>query len=193
MLKAIYFDYHGVLDRRNFVGLQQAIAKASGQPDTDKIASQVASIGLPYDTGQVSPHAFWNLVERRYGSSASRAGREYILHVEPVLDMWNLASDLHANYDLGLFTDCPGDKKEVIRSAYALTDYFDYLLFSCDVQSSKQDPAFYQLMRQGEKYQPEECLLVDDSEQNCTLAINQGFQAHLFQDAPTLKNYLHMS
>ena len=190
MIRVIYFDYHGVLDRRHFHGLLEVIAKASGQPDLEKVAANLASYGYDYTTGKVAPHEFWRSVEERYGTTANRAGRQYQLHVEPVREMWNLLSDLHERYDLGLLTDSAIDQKEVIRSAYALTDYFDFLIFSCDTVFSKRDIEFYQLMRQAGRYQPGECLLVDDVERNCSLASEQGFQAHLFTDAPTLRGQL---
>lgn len=190
MIKVIYFDYHGVLDRRHFHGLLDVIAEASGQPNPEQVALNLESYGYAYAIGQVSPHEFWRTIEQRYGTTANRAGRKYMLRVEPVREMWNLVSQLHDRYELGLFSDCATDKKEVIRSAYALTDYFDYLLFSCDTKLSKRDPEFYTLMLQNGLYQPEECLLIDDEESNCALAIDRGFPAHLFQDESTLRGYL---
>lgn len=190
MIKAIYFDYQGVLDRRHFLGLMDVIAKASGQPDPTKVTSDLATYGYEYATGKIQPHEFWRTIEERYGTTANRAGRQYQLHVEPVLDMWNIVSQLHENYALGLLTDCARDKKETIRSAYALTDYFDYLLFSCDTLLSKRDVTFYQLMSQDGKYKPDECLLIDDAERNCGLAVSLGFQAYVYHDVPTLQNYL---
>ena len=190
MIRVIYFDYHGVLDRRHFRGLLEVIAKSSGQPDPTKTITNLTSYAYDYATGKVAPHEFWRSIEDRYGTTANRAGRQYQLHVEPVREMWNLLSDLHDRYDLGLMTDSATDQKEVIRSAYALTDYFDYLIFSCDTQLSKRDPEFYQLMCQDGRYQSGECLLVDDNEKNCSLAVEQGFQAHLFRDAATLRGQL---
>lgn len=190
MVKVIYFDYHGVLDRRSFRGLLQTIAKSSGQPDPAKVAADMETYVFDYATGKIRPHEFWRTIEERFGTVANRAGRAYQLHVEPVLEMWNLLSTLHSRYELGLCTDCSTDKKEVLRSAYALTDYFDFLIFSCDVLHSKRDLAFYQLMLQNGKYSPEECLLIDDTEHNCSLAVSLGFQAHVYRDPETLQNYL---
>lgn len=191
MIKVIYFDYHGVLDRRNFPGLLSSIAQSSGQADPAKISATLSSYASDYATGKVSPHEFWRTIEERYGTTANRVGRQYQLHVEPIREMWNLLSELHDQYDLGLMADCALDKKEVIRSAYALTDYFDYLIFSCDTIFSKRDPEFYQLMCQAGVYQPAECLLIDSDEQNCKQAIEQGFQAHHFRDEQTLRAHLH--
>lgn len=190
MIKVIYFDYHGVLDRHHFHGLLKVIAEASGQPNQDSIVANVLTYGYRYATGKVSPHEFWRTIEERFGTSANRAGRKYQLHVEPDRVMWNLLSELHARYELGLMTDCATDKKEVIRSAYALTDYFDYLIFSCDTTLTKRDPDFYQLMNQAGQFEKNQCMLVDDREENCQLAIEQGFQAHLFKDAATLRGHL---
>lgn len=190
MIKVIYFDYHGVLDSHHFHGLLEMIAKASGQPQPAKIAASLESYGYNYAIGKISPHEFWRTIEERFGTSANRAGRKYQLHVEPVREMWNLLSELHERYELGLMTDCAIDKKEVIRSAYALTDYFDFLIFSCDTKFCKRDAEFYRLMAQNGRYQPGECLLVDDIEANCALAVEQGFQVHLFKDAQTLRGQL---
>lgn len=190
MIKAIYFDYHGVLDRRNFHGLVDVIAGAAGQPDPKKISAVLASEVYAYASGEIPPHQFWRSIEERYGTTANRAGRQYQLHVEPVLDVWNIVSSLHDRFALGLLSDCSSDKKETIRSAYALTEYFDYLLFSCDAHTNKQHAAFYQLMLQNGVYQPDECLLIDDEEKNCTKAMSAGFQVHVYRDIPTLRDYL---
>lgn len=190
MVKVIYFDYHGVLDRRTFRGMLNAIAQTSGQPDPVKVASDLESYGFDYAVGKIQPHEFWRTIEERFGTAANRAGRDYYLHVEPVLDMWNILNALRGKYELALCTDCSTDKKSALRSAYALTEYFDQLIFSCDVQLSKHDPALYDLMLKKGEYQPEECLLIDDTEANCTRAISLGFQAHVFKDVATLKNYL---
>ncbi len=190
MIRVVYFDYHGVLDKRSFRGLLNCIAQASGQPDTTAVTTQLESYVYQYVTGVLRPHEFWRTIEDRYGNTANRAGRQYYLHVDPDREMWNLLSTLHDQFELGLMTDCSGDKKEVIRSAYALTDYFDYLIFSCDTTLTKRDVGFYQLMSQAGKFEKNECMLVDDREANCQLAIDQGFQAHLFNNAQTLQGHL---
>lgn len=191
MIKVIYFDYHGVLDRHYYRGMLERIATASGRPNPAQVAADLADYGYRYATGQVSPHEFWLTIATDYGQAADQAGRKYMLHVAPVLEMWNLVSTVKNNYETGLFSDCAIDKKEVIRSAYSLTDYFDYLILSCDVQLSKRDPQIYQLMLQGGKFRPEECLMIDDTVDNTVLAAEQGFATHIFTDPSTLKSYLN--
>lgn len=190
MVRVIYFDYHGVLDHRTFHGMLGAIARAVNPVETERIIGDLRQVGYEYATGRMSPHAFWHFVETTYSQAASLAGRKYILHVEPVLNIWQELNRLKQRYELGLCSDCALDQKEVIRSAYALTDYFDYLIFSCDVKTCKRDPEFYRLMLQHGKFRPEECLFIDDVAINTAAADQQGFLTHTFRDAETLTTYL---
>jgi FMN phosphatase YigB (HAD superfamily) len=190
MIRVIYFDYHGVLDRRTFDGMLNVIGQTANPVEASNISTAIRQTGYAYATGRLSPHIFWHQLESQYGQAASRAGRDYILHVEPIRDTWNMVSTLHERYELGLCSDCALDQKEVIRSAYALTDYFDFLIFSCDVQSCKRDAEFYRLMLQHGRFQPNECLLIDDIAANTGLADSLGFQTHTYRDPATLESYL---
>lgn len=197
MVKVIYFDYHGVLDRHTFRGLLETMGRTWAAKQSGEVASlimqfveQERTYGYDYATGIVLPQLYWKRIAEQYGPDVDTAGRQYLLHVQPVRQMWNLLSDLHDRFNLGLFSDCSLDKKEVIRSAYALTDYFDYLIFSCDVRMSKRDPNFHRLMLQSGLYQPDECLVVDDSVDNLNLSSTLGFQTHIFHDEPTTRDHL---
>ncbi len=190
MVKAIYFDYHGVLDQRNFQGLLEVLAQAIHGGDRQRVIAEVRNFAYDYATGKTSPHDFWHQIEGDYGSIVERAGRDYQLHVQPNVAMWSIVSSLKDRFTLGLCTDCATDKKEVIRSAYALTEFFDNLIFTCDVGLSKHDPELYQLMLWNNKFRPEECLLIDDALANVQQAIAVGFQAHQFTTAEELQHFL---
>lgn len=190
MVRVIYFDYYGVLDRRTFPGLLEAVTKASGQADLSQVAPDLLSLAADYMVGQVGSHEFWQRLENDLGAAAGAAGRKYMLHVDPVREMWKMLNDLQPRYALGLCADCALDQKEVIRSAYSLPDFFDYLVLSCDVNRSKRDPDFYRLMLQNGTYQPEDCLLVDDDEANTSLAAEQGFETHLFRDVNEFREFM---
>lgn len=189
MIRAIYFDYHGVLDRRTPAGFLEAIATAVDQP-LAALKTNLEPLTNGYGAADISPVDFWNTIDAKYGAAAVQAGKKYVLHVDPVREMWELINTLHQNYSLGLFSDCPADKKDVIIHAYNLPDFFDQLIFSCDARQSKIDPNFYRRMLRDGLYQPAECLLIDDSHQAVGQATALGFVAHEFVDAPTLKIYL---
>ncbi len=190
MVRVIYFDYYGVLDRRTFPGLLQAVAKASGQANLAQAAPDLPSLAADYMVGKVGSHEFWQRLEKDVGAAANVAGRKYMLHVDPVREMWEMLNELPPRYALGLCSDCAVDQKDVIRSAYSLPDFFDYIILSCDANLSKRDPAFYRLMLQNGMYRPEECLLVDDDEANTTLAAEQGFETHLFRSVDGFREFM---
>lgn len=190
MIKVVYFDYHGVLDRRTFQGMLEVIATSANPVEVNRIVGTLRQSGYAYATGKMSAHVFWHHVEHEYGHAAALAGRKYILHVEPILEVWHIVDELKAKFELGLCSDCAVDQKEVIRSAYALTDYFDFLIFSCDVPTNKRDPEFYRLMLQHGRFSPDECLCIDDVAANTSMADQQGFQTHTYRDPETLRMYL---
>lgn len=190
MIKIIYFDYHGVLDRRHFRGLMERIAAASNRPDPAAVLSELETQADAYTTGAIQPTEFWRMIAAQYGDQAATAGQKYILHVDPIREMWTLLIRLKERYAVGLFSDCSFDKKAVIRGAYDLPEFFDVLLFSCDARLSKKDPAFYRLMLQDGTYRPEECLVVDDSAKNNALAETLGFRTYTFVDPAALADFI---
>lgn len=190
MVRVIYFDYHGVLDRHTYRGLLETMAREIDDHRVEQTIDALRDESEAYMLGRLSPHVYWHNVERRYGAHVSAAGRGYILRVAPVLEVWQLLNTLKDRFALGLCADCGRDQKDVIRSAYALTDYFDFLIFSCDVQFSKHDVEFYELMRQHGQFAPDECLLIDDVAGNTAQAEQLGFLTHTYRDPETLRTYL---
>ncbi len=180
MAKIIYFDYHGVLDRRTFTGLMQAIGQVAGQTDHQAISAELEQHSYAYMTGSLPPEDFWAMVERLFGNQAVVAGKKYFLHVDPNREVWGLINMLHGQVALGLATDCSPDKKNAIRTAYNLPEFFDTLLFSCDLGLTKHDQEFYKLLLQKGAYQPSDCLLIDHSAEVSSFAGSLGFQTHVF-------------
>lgn len=190
MVKIVYFDYHGVLDRRHFAGLLQTIAAAAGRPDVPAVVATIKPYGYAYACGRITPTDFWSTIARDYGPAAATAGKKYILHVDPVREMWQLLNDLHPKIKLGLFSDCSTDKLAAIRNAYDLPTFFDTILFSCEAGVSKEDVDFYATMTQNDEFTPNECLLVDDNPENIARATAAGFQAYVYTSPDDCRRFL---
>lgn len=180
MLRAVYFDYHGVLDRREFSGLVDLMIKAIPHAH-DGIRTQLEPKVFAYATGETAPIVFWNAIAEAFGPNVAQVGKQYQLHVEPIREMWELINQLHQRFSVGLFTDCAADKRDVIIRSYNLPEFFDQLIFSCDVRETKIDPNFYRRMLRDGLYQPGECLLIDNSHQSIGLAKSLGFQTHEYK------------
>ena len=191
MVRAVYFDYHGVLDRRHFGGLLDVLIAQSG--NDPQARTVLESLVDGYAIGNVAPIDFWKTINQKYGALAEQAGKKYILRVDPVLEVWQLINHLHERVSVGLFSDCPSDKRDVIIRAFNLPEFFDQLIFSCDTQQTKQDPNFYKHMLREGLYQPPDCLLIDDDERVTARAAQLGFTTHHFTDIVTLKQTLGLT
>ncbi len=188
--RLIYFDYHGVLDRRGYRGLMLAIARGAGTEPSEAFFARLEPMVYLYAAGQTVPLEFWTKLSAQYGASAADAGRKYYLHVDPIHPMWVLLNQLHQTVELGLCTDSALDKKEVIRHAYDLPTFFDQLVFSCDLGRTKHDPFFYQALLQGHQYQSGDILLIDDDEKNVAMAQAAGIPAFLHVSPATTIRFL---
>lgn len=188
MVRAIYFDYHGVLDRRTFAGFHRVLAEALPHASTD-VEARIAPLGSAYAAGEMSPVQFWQAITEAYGPTVAQAGKKYLLHVDPIQPMWELINRLHEKFSIGLFSDCPMDKRDVIVRAYNLPEFFDQLIFSCDTRLTKVDPNFFRRMLRDGLYQPNECLLIDDSHQSIGQARSLGFQTHEFSSPTECINF----
>ena len=190
MVKILYFDYHGVLDRRTYHGLVAALLGAMGPAGTSTVQTDLEPLVYDYATGLSSPQEFWPMIEQRYGIPVAQAGKKYYLHVDPVREMWELLNILKQRFALGLMSDCARDKQEAIGHAYSLPDFFDVLIFSGDVRLTKKNPELYQYMLKDGFYLPDECVLIDDSPENAAVANSLGFPVHLFSSVPEFRQWL---
>ncbi len=188
--RIIYFDYHGVLDRRGYRGLMSAIARGAETEATDAFLTRLEPQTYAYAAGQLQPVMFWQWVATQFGSAAANAGRKYYLHVDPIRPMWELLNSLHARIDLGLCTDSALDKKEVIRHAYDLPTFFEHLLFSCDIGRTKRDGFFYQALLEHGQYHAHDMLLIDNDERNVAMAQSAGIPAYHHLDPATTIEFL---
>lgn len=179
MLRAIYFDYHGVLDERKFSGLVDVLVRAVPHAP-EHLRAHIEPTVYAYATGETTPTVFWNTMTELFGPTVVAKGKAYQLHVQPNREMWELLNKLHQQFSIGLFSDCAIDKRDVIVRSYNLPEFFDQLIFSCDVRQTKMDPNFYRRMLRDGLYQPEECLLIDDNHQAIGQAKSLGFLTHEF-------------
>ena len=185
----IYFDYHGVLDRRTFPGLRRAIGQATN--DAHRVEEEIErSLQEPYLSNRMTPKDFWQQVEQQFGHAAATAGKKYYLHIDPIRQNWELVNRLARKVGLGLFTDCPADKMQAIRNSYDLPEFFDVLLLSCDARMTKSEPEFYHLLLQNGQYTPEEVLVIDRNSRNTMTAQQVGIPSFTYTDIPSLEHFL---
>lgn len=74
----------------------------------------------------------------------------------------------------------------LIEEQLQLSRYVQWSFVSCDTRVRKPDPAAYQQAAASLGVEPSACLFVDDREDNCAAAREQGMDAVRFTDAASL-------
>lgn len=180
MIKAIIFDWHGVLDKTTYRGFSKFLSGITGR-DADWIREQVSAREQQYIRGEIMPDVFWGELKVKLSLSDAQYGqaREYLLTVRLNQDLWSQLLELQKRYQLAVLSDCPSDKLAVIRKT-ASFEHFTTTQFSCQSGMGKEVPAFFLAVCARLGVQPAQCLYVDDTSKHIVTASNLGFLTHLF-------------
>ena len=125
MVKAILFDWHGVLDNITYERFLDAAAKRLYDYDDEFplqvlretiVDSELYQQGQDYARGMISPHDFWTLVHQR---PLWLGLEEHLLRVDLNLQAWDLMPRLATSYKLAVVSDTPVDKATLITKAIA--------------------------------------------------------------------------
>lgn len=83
------------------------------------------------------------------------------------------------------------EKFELIRARYSFIEYFQTVVISGSVGLTKPDPRIFKLLLDKIGREAGECLIIDDSPANISMAQRLGFRTIHFQSPEQLKLDLH--
>ncbi len=196
MTKAIFFDYHGVLDKRNFQGMLKRLAELTyTQGDFEAflqiIYSKYALFTNLYAAGEILPEHFWSKLENDgLNGIQIQKLQDYILTVELNQTLLPVLEKLQSNqFKLGILSDSPSDKIGKIRHRWDLDKYFETVIFSSEQNLSKIEPDFYSLMLCRELYKPSEVMYIEENPKLVNMAKSAGFQAVVYTPEMDLIKY----
>jgi putative hydrolase of the HAD superfamily len=180
MIKALIFDWHGVLDSVEFEGLAKLLAEITDATPVD-VHEKLRDIERQYARGDIEPELFWGELGARLNITDSQLeeARSYIVSTNLKQDVWQLIPSLSKKYKLAILSDCPKDKANFIRDSANL-ELFEAAHFSADEHLLKSDPIFFENIIHELGLGPEDCLFIDDREKNLTLPRELGVGVHLF-------------
>jgi HAD superfamily hydrolase (TIGR01509 family) len=199
MTKAIFFDYHGVLDKRTYQGMLRRLAELIyTQGDFESFLQAVygkyALFTNLYASGDILPEHFWSkLSNDGLNSIQIQKLQDYILTVEINEQLLPVLEKLKENkFLLGVLSDSPSDKIAKIRHRWDLETYFDVVFFSTEQGVSKIEPNFYELMKCDKKFLASEVIYIEDNPKLVNMAKNGGFQAVVYNQDLDLLKYLNL-
>jgi len=180
VVKAVLFDFGGVLAREGFKEGLEAIARRNGlepAPFFEKGRDLVYSTG--YVIGKVSETVFWEALRKATGVEElddelrQTVLERFILNPEILVTAEELKK---GGLIVGILSDQTNWLDE-LDFRYRFMRHFDYVFNSFHLHKSKKDASlFLDVVRRMGRI-PEEVLFVDDVQENAERAASQGLMA----------------
>lgn len=190
MIKAIIFDWHGVLDETKFDDLLVSLSKQTNQPK-EKVITKLLISGRAYSAGLMEPEKFWPEIQTKFGLDdiELKKAQESILSIRKYLPLWERIEALAKLYKFAILSDCSIDKAAMIRDRVNLRD-FSVVHFSCEKKVTKNDKEFFEGIVAELNVPREQILYVDDTYFHLITAESLGMQTCHFHTIDDLNNAL---
>ena len=184
MVKAIVFDFGGVLAEEGFKEGMRAIGKKNGlEPDVFYAVASELVYQTGYVTGMADESEFWNAVRKKTGiigddeELRSEILRRFILRSVMLEYVEKLRSS-------GFITAILSDQTnwlEEINQETSLFGRFDYIFNSFRLKKGKGDPSVFEDICSAMGLRPNEVLFIDDNIENVRRALGAGLKAFHFR------------
>ncbi len=193
MIKAILFDFGGVIAEEGFKNGLQAIARQQGlKPGLffSKARDLVYSTG--YVLGQVDESAYWKAVRRETGLRMDdNQFRNEILNrfiIRPA--MLKTVQDLKKKgFLVGILSD-QSNWLEELDEKYDFMSHFDRVFNSYHLHKSKKEPSLFAEVCAYLKLEAREVLFIDDNPGNIERAASKGLNTIHFRNVADFKQKL---
>ena len=191
MIRAVFLDFGGVINRTEFQAPRQHLAERLGMEYDDLVrlvfeseTSRQASIGA------ISEDEHWAAVVRKLRLPASEAQavhEEFFAGDITDRDLLNMVRGLRPKVRVGLISNAWSGLRPWIV-AQKLDDAFDAMVISAEIGVMKPDARIYQIALEKFDVAPAEAVFVDDFIKNVEGARAVGMQAiHFVQPEQAMK------
>ena len=192
-IRAVIFDYGGVLVRTEDDGLRRAweqrLGLEAGELDRIVFESETARLAA---MGKLDEAEHWRWVAQRLGLSPQQAAAftfDFFASDQADPELAELIRSLRPRYKTGLLSNCWPSLRSTLQHQQ-LDGLFDALILSCEVGTAKPDPRIYQEALRQLGVAPHEAVFIDDFPANVEGARALGLHAIPFRDTPSLRRAL---
>jgi putative hydrolase of the HAD superfamily len=185
MIKAILFDYGGVLAEEGFrKGLHELARKHGLDPEQTLRSGMDAVYESGYVLGRGSEPEFWRLLEDKLGVRVDKAAlRKFILE-HFVLRSWmiELVRRLRKRGLIAAILSDQTDWLDLLDARDHFYREFDHVFTSFHLGKGKRDPTVFTDVVRALGIQPSEALFVDDNPDNVRRAKSRGLHGIHFRN-----------
>jgi putative hydrolase of the HAD superfamily len=185
MIKAIFFDFDGVLTL-NSSGHTHTWDGLAEKIDVEK--DLVYNCVNPYSSdlyeGRKTLDDIWDDLCRCIGVDIDISVMTEIFNTTPRNEeMFQLVNRLVDNYTLGIITDNTVERVEALAEKFEIKTYFDTLQISAEVGSGKHSEEIFRHALDAVSVLPEEAIFIDNKEVNLLAAKSMGIHTYYFDDS----------
>jgi len=194
MIKTVIFDFFDVLTfgEAGWDYVAEELERASGVPK-EMILKQLYSEETKYILGQENTLEFWKNVCGKLNIEISIEEFSNILgSYELNPEILSVLRDLKNTHQLILLSDNTPIASEIIKNDGRISSLFDKMFFSNEAGLTKRNKSrkFYEYALTELHRKPDECIFVDDREDNIEAAREAGLRTILYRNAAQLKQEL---
>ena len=179
----LWFD-NGIFLRR--------LAERAGRPFEAVRETVHGDLGLlrGFDAGTVTPAGFHQRVTSAVGATVAyeeffEMYNDIFTANDPVLDV--LARIRAAGYGTLLLSNTDPERFGFVRRRFPEVGLFDDFVLSYELKLLKPDPAIYRAAADRAGSRPDECVFIDDMEENVAGAVAAGFAGILYRPETDLE------
>ncbi len=187
-MKAVIFDMDGVLVNSEPIHfeIEHRIFKSLGFTVSDDEMKTFAGL---------SQVEFWKKLKKRYDIKKSidelleyDYGKrieffENIVCIDPVFGIPELLENLKSKkIKLAIASSSFADLIDIVMTKLGLKEYFDVIVSGHEAENGKPDPDIFLYAADRLGVKPEECLVIEDSENGVKAAVNAGMKCAAFKN-----------
>jgi len=184
MIKAVIFDYDGVVKKSQKLSLDIVDLYKISVEEYEKFIPQLKPIIEKFDKDLIGEEKFWmefsdamgKIVPKKCGEKAKKMYKDKFVFFPEVIELIEkLKSE---GFRLSILSNMFPYQAEVIKEINGCS-LFDDVFFSCERGFTKPDLKFYELVIREMNVKPQECLFIDDKEENLFPAEKLGMKTVL--------------
>ena len=184
MIKAVLFDFGGVLAEEGFKEGLMAMGKEKGfDPDHffNMLSELVYQTG--YVTGSADEHAYWNAVREKTGLTGEdkKLREEVLMRLKLRPKMMEVVKKIKSSGFIVAILSDQTNWLDDLNQRTPFYQHFDHVFNSFYLKKTKRDSSLFRDICAQLDLRPEQVLFVDDSPENIKRAAGEGLRTIHFK------------
>jgi len=184
MIKAVYFDFDGVLTTHPKGSYTTAkYFKDNFNIEQENFSKCYSKYTQDFDIKPLLFSDVWIDISKCLGMDIDIEHLYKAFLSTPKNEkMFELVNSLRGKYKTGIITDNKKDRFDMLIKEWQLKKYFDVLILSADVGAEKNKNKIFDVALKSLKVKPEEAIFIDNTQKNVDMAQKVGINAIYFND-----------